>query len=43
MDDGNEERLDFLADELFPVDSAKPGMSLESGDVLHAFCGVLDE
>lgn len=28
MDDGNEERLDFLADELIPVDSAEPRMSL---------------
>jgi hypothetical protein len=43
MGDGNEERLDFLPNELIPVDSAEPRMSLEGGDVLHALCGALDE
>lgn len=43
MDNRNEEGFDFLADELTPVDSAEPGVSLETRDVLHALYGVLDE
>ena len=43
MNDRNEKGLDFLTNELIPIDSAEPGMSLKSSDVLHALCGVFDE
>ena len=35
VDDWNEERLDFLLNELIPVDAVEPGMRLDVGNVLH--------
>lgn len=43
MDDRHEERLDFLLDELVPVDAAEPRVRLDVGHVLHSLVRHLCE